>query len=417
MSISRTKYSREPDNTALISEAKHAKWRGATGYEILRGQQMKWTQADRRIFCIYAARHQWCAADGEDDDDEIARPELEQLQKDIQVYTASWRLNEAIAAQLGQAVVYHLRRRVLDHFPTRNPSWPAWTCKWFLDPTWDGDMSPPGPLPSSPTPPLIAALASAWARQRQPDQQFIFAFLRRLDHDLDGDFGAREALVKLRRAVDAYIVANSKPRLVFCPSAPPSRPPVTAPTPPARVPAAKNSIFPVAEVYESAPAPALHVPAAKDSISPVVEVYVSAPASPCVPEAHNSISPVVEVYESAPAPPSPPPPPTSFPVLVACNSISPVVHFYESAPSNGDMDNSSEGSTYSTTATDGKNSRKDDFADSSSASDDSGDDGDGLWNPTNEEEPRQPWRSIFYAILNDATAPRDDSDASDLEWE
>ncbi|KAK7509157.1 uncharacterized protein IWZ02DRAFT_495295 [Phyllosticta citriasiana] len=387
MSISRTKYSREPDNTALISEAKHAKWRGATGYEILRGQQMKWTQADRRIFCIYAARHQWCAADGEDDDDEIARPELEQLQKDIQVYTASWRLNEAIAAQLGQAVVHHLHRRVLDYFPTRNPSWPAWTCKWFLDPTWDGDMSPPGPLPSSPTPPLVAALASAWARQRQTDQQFIFAFLRRLYHDLDGDVGAREALVKLRRAVDAFIVANSKPRLVFCPAAHPGRPPVTAPTPPARVPAAKNSL------------------------SPVVEVYESAPASPCVPEAHNSISPVLHLYESAPAPPSPP-----AHVLVACNSISPVVHFYESAPEHGDTDNGSDGSTDSTTATDGKHSRNVDFADSSTASDDSGDHGDGLWNPINEEEPRQPWRSIFYAILKDATAPRDDSDALDLEW-
>ncbi|KAK7509458.1 uncharacterized protein IWZ02DRAFT_437745 [Phyllosticta citriasiana] len=118
-------------------------WREALGNHIYLGTKSPaWTDQDRRIFLVYAARYKWTQALQPND------AGSKNLQKELLMYTAHRGLNDAIMVDMVHAIRATLEqvRRGFENLY----QWPDWTKRWFLNPWWDGETDEPranGPGP------------------------------------------------------------------------------------------------------------------------------------------------------------------------------------------------------------------------------------------------------------------------------
>ncbi|KAK8428229.1 hypothetical protein IWX49DRAFT_558083 [Phyllosticta citricarpa] len=143
-------------------------WRETLGNHIYLGTKSPaWTDQDRRIFLVYAARYKWTQAL------QLNDAGSKNLQKELLMYTAHRGLNDAIMVDMVHAIRYFLLSLSLS-LPHYGPSliqtspsdratleqvrrgfenlyqWPDWTKRWFLNPWWDGETNEPranGPGP------------------------------------------------------------------------------------------------------------------------------------------------------------------------------------------------------------------------------------------------------------------------------
>ncbi|KAK7509490.1 hypothetical protein IWZ03DRAFT_90731 [Phyllosticta citriasiana] len=167
-SLSLPHHTKWPIPRALRSGNAPQTWREALGNHIYLGTKSPaWTDQDRRIFLVYAARYKWTQALQPND------AGSKNLQKELLMYTAHRGLNDAIMVDMVHAIRYFLLSLSLS-LPHHGPSliqtspsdratleqvrrgfenlyqWPDWTKRWFLNPWWDGETNEPranGPGP------------------------------------------------------------------------------------------------------------------------------------------------------------------------------------------------------------------------------------------------------------------------------
>ncbi|KAF2085063.1 hypothetical protein K490DRAFT_59049 [Saccharata proteae CBS 121410] len=131
----------EVENLRALTDQKT--WRELTTDQIMRGLPMFWTEDDKHVFRVHAAKHGWDRSvtvdAGEDRDIEV-------LQKCLGLYTISKRLNRAIAYEIARGIRDDISNNL--RFVVKQPGphvafWPPWTCQWFLDRDWNGSINPP----------------------------------------------------------------------------------------------------------------------------------------------------------------------------------------------------------------------------------------------------------------------------------